>query len=254
MELRLLKTFKTIVKFGSFQRAAEVLKYSQPTVTVQMKKLEEELGVVLFERGKTTKLTSAGHFFLEHAGSLIEEYEKLSSSLTDLVQGEAGIIRIGASEPTASNRLPQLMASFSLKKPKVQYQLSIGTSDDLTKKLVDWEIDMALCNQPKAHKALHFLPLLDESFVLLLPEGHPLADREQIRMRDLANESFLFTPEKCPFRIRIERKISEEIGILQKDTIEIASITAIKYYVQAKLGIALMPDRCRVTATTRNSD
>lgn len=91
MEIRLIKTFQTIVKLGNFQRAAEALQYSQPTITIQIKKLEEELGVKLFERGKTITLTTAGRLFHERAGSLLQEYDDLNVALVDFIQGRPAL-------------------------------------------------------------------------------------------------------------------------------------------------------------------
>ncbi|MDO3408248.1 LysR family transcriptional regulator [Saccharibacillus sp. CPCC 101409] len=241
MEIRLIKTFQTIVKLGSFQKAAEALQYSQPTVTVQIKKLEDELGFKLFDRGKTITLTSAGRLFSRRAEALLREYEAMNTAISDFVSGEAGIVRIGASEPSASNRLPGILASFTARKPKVQLQVKIGTSRDLIRMLLDDEIDIALCNQPESHLDLDFSPLVYEQLVLLLPAGHRLGRLDRVRLSDLKNEKFLFTPGTCPFRIRIEALLSVQVGSLRQPPVEVAGITAIKYFVQAGIGIALAP-------------
>ncbi|GIO16835.1 LysR family transcriptional regulator [Cohnella xylanilytica] len=241
MEIRLIKTFQTIVKLGNFQRAAEALQYSQPTVTIQIKKLEEELGVKLFERGKTIKLTTAGRLFYERADSLLREYDDLNVALVDFVQGDAGLVRFGASEPSASNRVPEILASFTRQKTKVQTKVSIGTTRELMNMLLEDRIDLALCNQPEPHLELEFHPLLKETFKLIVPDDHPLARRDDIRLKDLKDEKFLFTPGSCAFRIRIEEMITKQIGKLRQSSIEVAGITALKYYVQSKLGIALAP-------------
>lgn len=241
MEIRLIKTFQTIVKLGNFQRAAEALQYSQPTITIQIKKLEEELGMKLFERGKTITLTSAGRLFHERADMLLREYDELNSSLTDFIQGDAGVVRVGASEPSASSRLPGILSAYTEKKPKVQIKVKVGTTRELMQMVIDDEIDLALCNQPEPHIELEFHGLMKEQFSLLLPAGHPFAERAEIRMKDLRNEKFLFTPGTCSFRIRIEEMITKKIGKLRHNSIEVASISALKYYVQAQLGIALSP-------------
>lgn len=241
MEIRLIKTFQTIVQLGNFQRAAEALQYSQPTITIQIKKLEDELGVKLFERGKTITLTAAGRLFHERADSLLREYDDLNVAISDFLLGDAGLVRIGASEPSASNRLPDILASFTRKKPKVQIKVTIGTTRELAEMLLEDQIDLALCNQPEPHLELESYPLLKEKFKLLVPSDHPLAERDDIQLKDLKNERFLFTPGSCAFRIRVEEMITKQIGKLRQSSIEVAGITAIKYYVQSKLGIALAP-------------
>ncbi|MEI2397971.1 LysR family transcriptional regulator [Paenibacillus phytohabitans] len=242
MEIRLIKTFQTIVKLGNFQRAAEALQYSQPTITIQIKKLEEELGVKLFERGKTITLTTAGRLFHERAGSLLQEYDDLNVALADFIQGETGLIRVGASEPSASKRLPDILASFTRQKTKVQTKVTIGTTRELAGMLLEDRLDLVLCNQPEPHLELEFYPLLKETFKLIVPDDHPLAWREDLHLKDLKDEKFLFTPGSCAFRIRIEEMITKHIGKLRQSSIEVAGITVIKYFVQSKLGIALAPE------------
>jgi DNA-binding transcriptional LysR family regulator len=241
MEIRLIKTFQTIVKLGSFQRAAEFLQYSQPTITIQIKKLEDELGVRLFERGKTITLTNAGRLFLERANALLEEYDVFSSTLSDFINGDAGLIRLGASEPSASNRLPVILAQYAAEKPKVQIKVSIGSTRDMIQMLLEDQIDFAFCNSPEPHLELAFDAVSHETFSLVLPEGHRLASHDEIRMQDLKEEKMLFTPGTCPFRIRIEEMITSQIGQLRHAGMEVSGINAIKYFVQAGMGIALSP-------------
>lgn len=102
LELRTIKTFHTIVQSGSFYKAAEILNYSQPTISMRIKQLEQDVGAQLFERGKKLKLTRAGRLFHERAGQLLAQYEVLDHTLADIRQGQAGLIQIGISEPTAS--------------------------------------------------------------------------------------------------------------------------------------------------------
>jgi len=241
MEIRLIKTFLTIVKLGSFHEAARALQYSQPTITVQVKKLEEELGIKLFERGKTTELTSAGRFFLQKAEKLLVQYDEFESELRDYRHGDAGMIRIGISEPSASNRFPVILAAFARKRPKIQIKVAIASNKALVDMLLNEEIDLAFCNRPEPHIELSFEHLLTETFGLLLYADHPLADLDKLSIRDLKDEKFIMTPGTCPFRIRVEEAIAEKIGMLRQSSIEITGINSLKYFVQAKLGIALAP-------------
>ncbi|MES7477504.1 LysR family transcriptional regulator, partial [Cutibacterium acnes] len=102
MEIRAIKTFITVIKLGSFQKASVLLNYSQPTVTLHIKNLEDHLGQKLIIRGKTIRLTEAGHVFYKQAVELLNEYEKLQQTMNDLGDGATGFVRIGVSEPIAS--------------------------------------------------------------------------------------------------------------------------------------------------------
>jgi len=242
LDIRLLKTFHTIVKLGSFQGAAEELMYSQSTVTIHIQKLEEQLGVKLIERNKKNGLTEAGQFLLNITEDLLKEYRDVNLIFNDFLQGEAGYIKLGVSEPSTSKRLPSLLATFSNIKPNVQFEIQAGTTMMLTKPLLNSEIDIALCYSPINLNELEFTPLFEEKMMLLLYEDHPLAEQEIIKLEDLQNETLLFTIGECPFKYWIEQKIKlKELNTLLKNQIGIGSLTSIKYFVQKKIGISILP-------------
>jgi len=241
MEIRLIKTFLAIVKYGSFQEASKVLQYSQPTITVQVKKLEEDLGIQLFKRGKTTELTSAGKFFLQRAEGLLHKFDQFENELQDYKQGDSGIIHIGISEPTASNRFPAVLASLAQKKPNIQVKITVGSNKELVDMLINKQVDIALCNRPEANTQLIFEQLLTETFGLLVYEGHPLAEQDRVSIQDLREEKLVLTPGTCPFRARIEEAIVGKLGRFSHTNLEVPGISSLKYFVQAKLGIALAP-------------
>ncbi len=240
MELRMIKTFQTVVRLGSFQQAAEVLRYSQPTITMHIQKLESDLGTKLLFRGKTIQLTEAGRVFHERADQLLKDYDSLSSTLSDLVQGEAGQVRFGISEPTASSRMPGILSDFLRRHPKIQPSLKIGDSKMLNRLVLDEELDFAVCPSPELHVDTEFEPLLYEPMGLLVYDSHPLANRKDIMLHELKDEKFLLTPPNCPFRIRIEQQLYESLNEAFHG-IEVSSILAHKHYVQAGLGISIAP-------------
>jgi DNA-binding transcriptional LysR family regulator len=241
MEIRMIRTFQMIVKLGSFQKAAEALQYSQPTVTMHIKKLEEELEVELLIRAKIIKMTEAGRIFYERADRMLKEYEYLCDSIADFRQGEAGLVRIGGSEPWVSQFMPSLLPLFVEKYPKVQISIMSGSSNKLSEMLANDLIDFAVCTEPEANLQIHFEPLLKEPMALLIPESHRLSGRKEISVKELKNEKFLMTMGNCPIRIKVESIISNNIDDLKHQSIEVANISSLKYYVQANLGIALAP-------------
>lgn len=111
MDFKALITFQTIVSTGSFNRAAEELNYAQSTITMQIQKLESQLGVQLLERGKGISLTEAGRLFHEQSLLIVKDMGRLQSSLAEMKSGEAGSVRLGATDPTASYRLPRLCSN-----------------------------------------------------------------------------------------------------------------------------------------------
>ena len=183
MDLKTIKTFKTIVKLGSFQRAAEELNYAQSTVTMHIKSLEAELNVILLERGKKLQLTEAGRLLNEKGDLLLKGFNSLQNAMADLVHGESGFIRLGVMEPTASFRIPAILAPFIKKFPKIQLSIQIHSSKALMEMVRKDEVDLALCTAPEMSIGTMFQPLFQEEVGLLVPESHPLAEKEYVRLK-----------------------------------------------------------------------
>jgi len=241
MDFKNLKTFRHVVENESFMRAAEELNYAQSTVTMQMQKLESELGVQLIERGKNFGLTEAGRMLYEKSLHLVEGMEMLQVQLSDLRNGETGHVRIGVTEPTGSYRLPRILHLLLEKQPKIEVSVDFGNTSLLSEKLRGREIDFALCSTSDLQPDLHYEPLFDERFVVLLPENHPLHDKEAVDPEDLRVYRLLITADNCPYRRKLDRALQERGAFPQKRMV-VGSMTALKYYVQNGLGIALIPE------------
>lgn len=136
MDLKSLKTFHRIVALGSFNRAAEELNYAQSTVTMQIQKLEAELGITLIERGRTFQLTEAGRLFHEQSTGIVKEMERLQGRMSDWMLGETGELRLGAVEPLASAMLPRLLQEFLTAYPKIGIAVEIGSTPLLGERLL----------------------------------------------------------------------------------------------------------------------
>lgn len=240
MDLKSIRTFHLIVKYGSFARAAEELNYSPSTVTMQMRKLESDLGVPLIERGKPFCLTEAGRLFREHSMPLIRHMEQLQLIMADWESGEAGHLRLGVTEPTASHRLPGLLKTFLHRHPNIQIAVDIADTPTLTDRVLKGEVDLALCSAPDTGEELDYEPLFKEPFAVLVPEDHPLSRKAAIAADDFREHRLLVTSAACPYRRKLERAL-REAGNVPTEVMEIGSMTALKYYVECGLGIALMP-------------
>jgi DNA-binding transcriptional LysR family regulator len=208
---------------------------------MQIQKLEADLGVQLLERGKGVTLTEAGRLFHEQSQRIVQDMERLQSSITDLKSGAAGSIRIGASDPTASCRLPGILQKFMTLFPKMELSVDISGSGLLCDRLLRGELDVVICSAPELGTELHFEPLFTEVFVLLLPEGHPLISAPSVTADHLRGHRLLITAPTCPYRKKLESVLKEAAGP-PLDTMEIGSMSALKYYVASGLGIALVPE------------
>ena len=241
MDSKTLKTLHMIVKHGSFHLAAEEMNYAQSTVTMQIQRLEADLGIQLLERGKKIRLTEAGRLFYEESLEIVKRIERLQTNLTDMQAGEVGNVRIGLTEPTASYRLPQLLKEFMTIYPRIRVSLEISSTPTLIESLLQGNIDFACCSAPEIGTDLFFQPLFSEKFVALVPEEHPLSGFEFLKPSLFLGHRLLITSATCPYRKKLEL-ILQEAGLVSIDTMEIGSMTALITYVQNGFGFALVPE------------
>ncbi|MDX7982199.1 LysR family transcriptional regulator [Bacillus velezensis] len=238
MELRTIKTFHTIVQSGSFYKAAEILNYSQPTISMRIKQLEQDVGAQLFERGKKLKLTRAGRLFHERAGQLLAQYEVLDHTLADIRQGQAGLIQIGISEPTASLIFPAVLRGFLNDYPDMSVNVSVDDANTCSRKLLEGAIDFAVCGEPELILENYFDPFFHDSLNVIVSDRHPLAAKASINLEDLENECLIFTPANCPIRIQIEQHLQRSIGSRYRK-MELTSSMAHQYYVRENIGVSI---------------
>lgn len=238
LELRTIKTFHTIVQSGSFYKAAEILNYSQPTISMRIKQLEQDVGAQLFERGKKLKLTRAGRLFHERAGQLLAQYEVLDHTLADIRQGQAGLIQIGISEPTASLIFPAVLRGFLNDYPDMSVNVSVDDANTCSRKLLEGAIDFAVCGEPELILENYFDPFFHDSLNVIVSDRHPLAAKTSINLEDLENECLIFTPANCPIRIQIEQHLQRSIGSRYRK-MELTSSMAHQYYVRENIGVSI---------------
>lgn len=241
MELRHLQTFQAILQEGSFLQAAEKLQYAQSTITLHIQQLEAELGVQLFSRrGKKVQLTTAGRSLREHADHLLHRAAALQQVMLDLVAGEAGHLRIGSIEPVASMRLSGLLVQLCREYPKVRLTLETGVTQVLSQRVVDGELDIAICSPPSARLGLAFELLFCDPMALLIPATHPLSEKVVIQVADLRGERLLLTERNCPYREVFEKAILTH-GITPFTGLEIMSLEVLRRMVVSGLGVGVMP-------------
>lgn len=238
LELRTIKTFHTIVQSGSFYKAAEILNYSQPTISMRIKQLEQDVGAQLFERGKKLRLTRAGRLFHERAGQLLAQYEVLDHTLADIRQGQAGLIHIGISEPTASLIFPAVLRGFLDDYPDMSVNVSVDDANTCSRKLLEGAIDFAVCGEPELILENYFDPFFHDSLNVIVSDRHPLAAKTSVNLEDLENECLIFTPANCPIRIQIEQHLQRSIGSRYRK-MELTSSMAHQYYVRENIGVSI---------------
>ena len=241
MEFKHLQTFQAIVKTGSFLSAADELQYAQSTITLHIQQLEAELGVKIFaRRGRKVQLTKAGEALTSHASFLLHRAEILQQEMIELVLGETGHLRIGAIEPVASLKLPELLASFCQKYPNIRLTLETGVTKVISERVATGKLDLAVCSPPDVSLGLSFKKLFNDSMALLIPSKNYLSDKAIVEVIDLEKERLLVTETNCPYRHVFETEVFAR-GVNPDLGIEIMSLKVLQSMVQSGLGIGVMP-------------
>src|ERR687888_139898 len=177
MELHQLEYFETVCRHLHFTRAAEELNVAQPSVSQQIRKLEQELGTPLFHRMKRrVALTEAGRTLLLRARAVLQQLNEARAELQELSGLRKGTLAVGAPPSVGTHLLPRALAAFSRQHPGISLTFREGGSRTLVKLLEDGELDLAVVIQPIRHPVLETLPLLEEELLLAVPLGHPLAE------------------------------------------------------------------------------
>jgi len=242
MEIRQLKTFWTLASTRSFSRTAEVLNYVPSTITMQIKALEEELGVKLLDRlGKSVILTDAGQRLLPYANKIlndIEEARYVSSESEELT----GTITIGADEVLCTYRLPALLRVFRERYPHVRLLFRPLSSHSLKQSLREGNVDVVfMLDEPIVSTDLHTELLMDEPFFMVVSPKHPLAACATLRIEDFNREQILLSEKGCSYRTFFYHTLLRK-GADSLTELEFNSVEAIKQCAMVGLGIALLPE------------
>lgn len=239
MDLVYLQTFRTVSKWKSFTKAAEQLGYAQSSVTTQVQKLEQEYGIVLFERwGRGIRLTSAGEQLLVYADQIMGLYEQ---SKEEIGLQQAGLISIGTTESLAAYFLPPFLQSFLHSHRQVNVSLHPANSNDILRDVKNGSHHIGLVLLPEfSDPELRCTYVRQEEVVLVAPLEHRLALHSHVELKDLEGESFIVTEEGCAYRGMMKKLLTDQ-GISFKMAYELVSMESIKQCVVYGLGIALLP-------------
>ncbi len=194
MDLDQLRYFLQVARRQSFTRAAEGLGISQPALSRSIRKLEEELGQPVFERKtRSLSLTDAGTLLQSRAQQVLAILEDTKAEITD--DGQSGRLRIGAIPTIGPYFLPNVLRRFSQKFPEATLIVQENTTEALLKSCRQGEIDLAVLALPLSAKYLEVEELFEEELLLVLPPGHPLAEKKTIRPSDVEAYPFVLLDE-----------------------------------------------------------
>lgn len=239
MELREIKSFIIAAKLRSVTRAAEQLGVGQPTVTNHIKKLEEELGMVLFDRVKRPiQLTLAGQSLVQLATPLIEGIEALAAKATTAEQG--GPVSIASTADIIPHTLLQVVRAFRSAYPEVYLRMQSCTRSEAMRLVESGEVDMGIMPGPDKLTELDFRPLFIYERVLITPRGHPLLRQQLNSLEQIAKWPLILMPPDTYTRQWLENEFKRK-GLHYDVVMELSSMDVIKRYVALGMGISVGP-------------
>ncbi len=241
MTLQELRYLVAVAEEGQVARAAERCHVGQPTLSTQLMKLEDTLGVRLFERGaRGLTPTAAGAPIIAQARVVLEEAQRLRELARSAQDPMAGALRVGAIPTLGPYLLPHLLPAIRKAYPKLRLLLSESLTAQLLESLHRRTLDAALLALPVAHEGLETMALFREPFELALPAGHRLAKKKRVQPRDLADESLLLLEEGHCLR----DQALEVCGTARRESreeVQATSLETLRQMVAAGIGCTLMP-------------
>ncbi|MEE1496679.1 MAG: LysR family transcriptional regulator [Clostridium sp.] len=241
MEFREIATFLQAAQLKSFSKAAKKLNYSQGTVTIQIKSLEEELGVRLFDRiGKQISLTSRGEQFYQYAVTLMKNMEEIKCSLSDSRE-LTGSLALGTIESLCSSLLPPILSEYHRRFPKVNVSVVIDSPRVLLDRLNDNSLDIVYfldkrISDPRWIKVLEE----PEDIVFAASSLHPLAGRSGLKLDEIISHPFLLTEKAASYRHILDQYLAA-YGKQIRPFLEIGNTDFIVHMLRENAGVSLLP-------------
>lgn len=242
MNFHQLHIFNVVAKHRSYSKAAAELYLSQPTVSVHLQKLEQELGMELFEQlGRNIYLTDAGRMLFIYTQKIFALAEEAERALEELQGLHKGRIRIGASTTPGIYYLPHLLGQFKNDYPGIELILDVANSMEIEKKILANQLDLAVVGERPSEGDLIAESFRTDHLVMILSPNHPLLSQEKITLEDLARQRFIMREPGSGTRKAIEDAFARE-GIHLRVAMEYGSTDGIKHAVAANLGISIVSE------------
>ncbi|MDQ1468734.1 MAG: hypothetical protein QOJ99_214 [Bryobacterales bacterium] len=245
MDFDQIHTFLEIVRLKSFSKAAQTCYRTQPAISAQIRQLEHELKVELFERfGSRISLTTAGKLFAQYAEQILDLRKQAQNALNELESSPRGELVIAANEATCIYVLPSVFAEYKGQFPGVQLQVNRSYGSRVVEAVMENVADFGLTQLPVAEKRVQIVDIYRDEIHCVMPTGHALSSLERVGCEDLL-PYLLLLPQSGMTRSRLNawfEKVEDDIQI----SMELDSSETMKRFVEAGLGISfLAASNCR---------
>ena len=241
MNLRDLQYLVALAEHKHFGRAAEAAFISQPTLSTQIMKLEDELGVALVERTPRKVLfTEVGREIVQRARDVLNEVEQIRIIARRTVDPESGTLRLGIFPTLGPYLLPHVIPTIRDRYPRLELLLVEEKTEVVLRQLREGRLDAVILALPVHDQQLHVEKLFDEPFVLAVPESNPLAKRKSIKLDDLADQNLLLLEDGHCLREQA-LEVCQMAGAGEKSGFRATSLETLRQMVAANVGITLLP-------------
>jgi DNA-binding transcriptional LysR family regulator len=243
MELRHIRTFLALSEELHFGRAALKLRVAQSAVSQTLRSLEEELGVALLERSKRqVSLTPAGRQYVDHARAALARLEEGAAAALHAASGEAGELRLSFTLMSTLTVLPRVVTRFQRAYPRVRVLITPGGSTEQLEAIREGRCDVGFMSFKRDVRPLDTLVVARASLVVVLPASHPLARRDRVELRELADESFIFLNQRSEPQIyEYFRGHCARAGFDPRFVLEVEHVEALLAFVASGFGISCVP-------------
>ena len=240
MDINQLEVLIAVAREKSFSRAADVLGRTQPAVSQAVRRLEQEIGEKLFDRSsKDGTLTAAGELLVDYARQMMNLRHAANTALREMRNLQSGKVTISANEHTVFYLLP-VIEEFRRRHPSIKIEVQRGVASRIPEQITAREVELGVISFKPNDASLRSISVMNDELLLVVAQGHRLAGKTSVSIRDLGDETFIAHNALSPYRKRVIEtfdKFDTRLNIC----IELPSLEAIKRLVETGVGIALVP-------------
>lgn len=242
MEWQQLEYFQVLAKIQHMTKAAELLSISQPALSRSIARLEDELGVPLFERqGRSIRLNRYGELFVQRVHNIMREYQIGLTEIQQIVDPNHGEVSLGFLHTLGTNVVPDLIRNFRKENENIHFSLKQNHTHLQLLELKSGDLDLCLLAEMDAAKPIEWRELWREKLLAIVPINHPLAEKSSITLTELADESFVLLKKGYALRIQLDELFREK-DIQPRITFEGDEVATVAGFVAAGLGVSILPE------------
>ncbi len=235
-----LRVFYTVAQKKSITAAAFDLRLTQPAVSLQIKSLEKEMGVVLFERGgPKLRLTQAGEAFYRCTVTILHAKDEAERVVAELASATKGKLILGTNTTGGMYLLPRIVRAFRETHPQSEIVLHIESTEWIYERILQNVIDLGVVGGPTEDRRFGVEPICMDRLVLIVSRSHPFASVAKISLKDLKDQPFVVPAQGSRTRQLVERRL-KEAGIIPRLVTQLPGTEAVKKAVEANLGLAFV--------------